>query len=539
MSPSVAPPTVTATNEATAAEFRWSATPWVWLGAGAVVGAAIAGLVIWLVGRPADETQASAADVHSANTPPPAESPSKPSERPAEGPPPPTTPVSKPAPNLPRPPVSREQSKAPADPPLIVPIPPVEQPRAETPPAKPTDKPPAPADAPPLEPIVPAPKEPIAEPPPERPPLRTIDLEARLADKLSRIDVVDKPLPQFVELMSSLSTISISLDADALLDAGLALNAPVTVTLTNATVQRALQQGLASARMKYEVFEDQLVVAPWIEDSESMTVVRIAVPELLVNDPARDRDLIEVITRVVAPESWHVGGGAGQGELRIEGSELVIRQTAIGQRQTRRFLEQLRAARRLGSKTVVADDSPLRPRNTLADAALAQTLTLNYGIPTPLDKIVRRLRRETKLNVLVDWRALAQVRIGPETLTTFTSNDQPLSAALASFAAPLQLAVRTLDARSIEITTPAALEERLQVEVYPVGDIAPTAAAAEKLEREFQAVLAARRAQPADTPAAGDQFLYDAASRALVVYHHATAHAALQALLAKHRGSKP
>ena len=76
-----------------------------------------------------------------------------------------------------------------------------------------------------------------------------VDVEARLADKLRGIEFPDTPLFQFLAELSQMSTIPISLDADALAEMGLSADATVSVALKETTVAEGLKRSDRPARL--------------------------------------------------------------------------------------------------------------------------------------------------------------------------------------------------------------------------------------------------------------------------------------------------
>ena len=94
---------------------------------------------------------------------------------------------------------------------------------------------------------------------------------------------------------------------------------------------------------------------------------------------------------------------------------------------------------------------------------------MNYLQPTLLVQILDQVRKDTGIQILVDWRAVAELGWTPEAETTVSANDQPLSEVLESMLRPMELAYRVLDGKTLEITTPAILATRTEVEFYPVG----------------------------------------------------------------------
>lgn len=84
---------------------------------------------------------------------------------------------------------------------------------------------------------------------------------ARLADRLLEIDFVEISLADFVEFMSQLSTLEITLDLAGLAEAGVTPERKLSLRQTNTTVREALEAGLAELELSYTVQEGKLIVS--------------------------------------------------------------------------------------------------------------------------------------------------------------------------------------------------------------------------------------------------------------------------------------
>src|SRR5262249_55758518 len=112
------------------------------------------------------------------------------------------------------------------------------------------------------------PPETAALPPPEatpskplalRPPPREVDVIKRLADSLPGIETAPAgtPLAEFLQTMSDLSTIPITLDVPFV---PVTAETTVSLRMTNTTVGNAITEALKPLRLDYVITDDQLVV---------------------------------------------------------------------------------------------------------------------------------------------------------------------------------------------------------------------------------------------------------------------------------------
>lgn len=75
------------------------------------------------------------------------------------------------------------------------------------------------------------------------------------------------------------------------------------------------------------------------------------------------------------------------------------------------------------------------------------------------------------MQILVDWRAVAELGWTPEGEATISANSEPVGQALAKMLLPMDLTYRVVDATTVQITSPTALIARLDVEFYPIENL--------------------------------------------------------------------
>lgn len=311
----------------------------------------------------------------------------------------------------------------------------------------------------------------VADPPAylERDPLPPIDVAARMNDKILKLDYVRTPLIDFLGVLSSISTIPITLDADALAEEGIRPQTPISVRKSNVTVREALELALARPKLRYLVVDDQVVVTT-SDAAGAALPVRREVGDLVGGDAKAVEPLAMVIQRLVEPLSWRTRKTTTS--LRADGTALVIANSPRIVRKIDAFLAALRAARSDPLGVAATPPPVLEMRYASAQRALSTVVTLNYTAPTPLVKIVDRLAESSKMTVLVDWRAVARENVGPATLARMSATAVSVEAALAALVDPLDLAFRVIDESTVEITTRDELAGKLELAAFPLADVA-------------------------------------------------------------------
>lgn len=346
----------------------------------------------------------------------------------------------------------------------VVPMPPLPTPTG-------TDSPPPPpANPPPAPPAVASSQRPADK-------LPTIDVAARLQDKMPAISFPNVPLAQFVGVLTQISTVPISFDIDAVRAAGVDPFAPVKVDQADATMAEVLEATLAARGLGYVVVGQHLVITDTRRRPDALETTRYSVADF---SPAERTALAELVSQAIEPPSWSSRGGVGS--ARIDKGDLVVMQTVMLQREVAILLGKLRTARRGPASPPAADSRfKVESRARLATSQLEQQIVLNVRQPTPLGRIADQLHTKTGMQFLFDSPALYAAGRWSQSLGTLATEGEPLAAALARLLGPLGLTFRVVDERTVEVTSPAALAARRELEVYRVDDLSRLRGGADKL----------------------------------------------------------
>lgn len=353
---------------------------------------------------------------------------------------------------------------------------PIKPPALEPPPGKAESSPPGKAPGP-------------AGPPVAQPPvlrdggLREVDVSARLADPIRALQVTRMPLAQFLELFEGLTTLAVSIDFESIGTTGVA-QLPVTLKIEDMTAQQLLEQALAEHGLVLSITQDQLAIragdasAPARRDSYDVSDLVAAAGD----QPAvagEGAPLAVLVRQLVAPATWTANGGAGTATL--DKGQLVVEQPPVVQRQIVDLLDRLRTARGKSKLTAAEAQTRLAPPWSVIQHELELPLSVNFLDDTPLLRILAYLKEKTGIDFVVDWRALGEAKIGPDVTVGLHVQNQPLAVALEALLAPLGLAFRPIDGRTMEISTPRALAGKAEIDFYPLRPLASTAEAANAL----------------------------------------------------------
>ena len=375
------------------------------------------------------------------------------------------------------------------------------------------------------------PNEPGEEPSVAGPKQPTIDVESRLAGPIEGIELPGVPLADAVALMSQLSGAPIAFDLDALATLGVGLEDSVTVQLSQIDLGQALRAVLAECGLVYLAEEGYLLVTGPQSSRSTIRPLDYPVADLSDGGPQSVAELAHLVTTLVAPDSWQSTGG--RGNIKPAGGSLVVNQIDAVHRRVALLLGRLRVARGLPlGSNLAAEKLSLTSRVSRAGASLDRTVTANFHEPTSLGRIVDELHARSGARILIDWSALAAEGVSTAVDGTLGVVNQPLWTALGELVRPLGLSVRVVDRNTFEVTTPAALTARLQLEFYVVGDLLREDRTIEQLTEQLKGEVAGGSWDDAGGPGV---LHFDRPSECLLVLQSQPVQATLEAVLARLR----
>jgi hypothetical protein len=387
-----------------------------------------------------------------------------------------------------------------------------------------TEPPPQAADSAPARPLAP------------RPPPRVIDVGKQLAFSLGAMETSGTPLAEFVQLMSELSAIPITLDVPFI---PATPESPVAVRLTNTTVGNALTEALKPLRLEYVIENDQLIVRRAEGKLPAMSTV--SVKDLTGGDEQAMRELVELLKAVVDPAAWADGDEGGTISVDAAKGSLVIThpRSAKYPIAVRMAIEKLREARTPPLAHELKVDVALfklDTRSALAKPRLEKPFSLNYSQPTRLITILERLGSAAGVRILVDWRDVASAGWNPAGEATLTVRNEPLSTALDALLTPLDLTWRVIDGQTIQVVTPTRLAEQGELEFYKIDDLLTGGRTAEELIGQLCVALGEGVVMAGgEATSAGGVIGYDDGGKCLLVWLSQPKQREMEALLTKWR----
>jgi len=356
-----------------------------------------------------------------------------------------------------------------------------------------------------------------------------IDAQSRLGDVIPGIDLRDMPFAQAIGLVAALSGLPITIDPDAMERLGVTLHDPITLKLTNATLEEILQELVAKRAMAYLADDGQILITATADDFEQLRRVRYTVSDLTGGDQSATNQLATLVQKFIAPESWKIVGGWGT--IETEKSALIVTQNSVVQDKILVFCEKLRNAR---GRPLRSSQDPARfeltTRLNEAGPALNRRISANFHEPATLVDILTYLGRQAEVDILLDRRAMGAAGLSDKSEISLVAHDQPLAEVLKELLQPLKLAYRAVDAQTLQVTTQSAVDTRLDLEFYPVGKLLGKELSGSDLAEQIKSAVAPDTWKNEGKSAA---IYFDQPSNALIISQSQPVQGAIQEFLAK------
>lgn len=324
----------------------------------------------------------------------------------------------------------------------------------------------------------------------ERPPLRGIDVAARLADPIVRVRMTDLSLDQFLHQVSAISALPLQWDPDVRRLARVRDDVRVTVRIDEPTTVGALleaglrplgfgavpREGLVEILKGERPLELRDVTIPWEE---------IPVPQAL------REEFVAKVRAWIDSSNW--GDDPAGRTIAAKEEGLAIRQIETELFKIDLLIDRMRMALgqepSRGTPTELLDPQPAHLRGKTILEQPAELVALR---PVPLEQALFDLSQSARAAIAVDWNSLLASGWGPTSQATFSAPKAPLRETLEASLSGLGLGYRTVDEGTIQILSPEALALGLEVEIYQLDESlvdGDAATFAQSLASELNAAL--------------------------------------------------
>jgi hypothetical protein len=307
-------------------------------------------------------------------------------------------------------------------------------------------------------------------------------LTDQLAGPVDSLAVTEMPLAHFAQLITDLTDAPISLDPIELATAGISPRQPVSADVAKTTIEKLLRETLAKHRL--ELTEQGTAASVALTGRDRRRAVEYDVADLAAGGDASP--IAKLVEQFVAPETWT--DEANGNTVTAAGPKLKIDATQSARHQVLIFCERLRLARGQSQRSRYPAEQ-LKTDSPYANLAptLARHTTYTFLPWSRLADVVAHWQQTSKLTILVDWAALADVDLGPSSPIACSSIDRQWQDVFDESLASLGLGWWAVDGETIQITTLDALSDIRRVEFYAIPENADDPNAfASTLERELK-----------------------------------------------------
>lgn len=334
---------------------------------------------------------------------------------------------------------------------------------------------------------------------------KEIDVDARLALPIKSIEFPSSPVAA-IRLLSELVGVSIVPDLETFVLTRPGTNATLDLSLRDATAGEALETVVGLLNWEVYKEKDRLLIRPAGFDPDAFVEEQFDVADLVAKKSAAiettrlekfelpnnltPETLAAFVRSTVAPDSWLENGG--RASLKIDGTALIVGQTAQNREKTRNLLEGLRAIRGLEPQT----DAP--PERIVPEKIgwenLTKKTTFNPLTPPAMQNAVEILEKAQKFQTIWDDATLNEAGVDRDAATSARVESGTLDAALSEILEPQNATYLILGDRLILVTSKEAARDYETVEFFSLlGDdgARPTLAEARVLIGELKTAVAA------------------------------------------------
>ncbi len=289
--------------------------------------------------------------------------------------------------------------------------------------------------------------------------LKDPELFPKFMTEKSGCNFADTPLTDVVEYLATRHKITIKLDVKRLAESGVETDSPITLSLSDVTLEETLHLLLQPLSLGWRVDGDIVIVS--------------TIEALLETYSARHYDLtralhvghsLESIKRALietGPLGWEQDG-SGRGTITTFNDTLIIRQSYAAHREISRILAALEYPQRVTPLVQRSNEDKIR-------AALRRSAECNFA-DTPSADVVNYLATQAEIPILLDNSALTSAGVAVDVPVTLSLTQKPLSQILRLILSELELTTILQDGVLL-VTTKDEVPNRMEVVVYDVASL--------------------------------------------------------------------
>ncbi|MGB6044236.1 MAG: hypothetical protein WBF93_13845, partial [Pirellulales bacterium] len=318
--------------------------------------------------------------------------------------------------------------------------------------------------------------EPAAHPIPQP----TTDTLARLNINMDGVEFNDTPLNNVISVIQQITAVPIQLDHGGLFRAGVPPNRAVRLKLEKGRATDVLQTIVDRLGLVMVPTAERVIISVPTAAEAGVRTRRLEIGDLAGNEIEVQR-LSKMLKSLVLPATWHPMGHA---TLEVEGSTLHINQSVVAHRQLQDVVDRLRVARGLPARGRQIGSDALKSRSARAADAMNRIVSCGADGTVPLDDYLSRLSYRGQISLSLDELSLIRYGVSPQIHVTAGSDEKPIAAVLAEALEPVGLTWRVLDDGLLEVTTPLAIEQTPDIELYKLANSVDGASLTDRIRKK-------------------------------------------------------
>jgi len=286
-------------------------------------------------------------------------------------------------------------------------------------------------------------------------------------------------LKQFAGFIQELTGVPVTIDAMALANSGVDINATVNVVSLESSVEGILTNVLKDSSLSWRIDGNQIVIGPVGHESKEPLQVVYDVAALANGNDGGDLDAWQKLLAKLAV------GNKTSAENTWDGSNWTVEATPDVHTMIRVTAGQLQSV-----TSANPNAETLLPRWVRIQPLLQQKTDLDLSRGAKIQRVASHLSKEVNGNILVNWNSLWEIGWDLNSSVPLVTDQQPLKDVLDALLTSMHLTYIPCTADTLIITSPTAAHTQRWTEFYKLA-VEDDEAAAEAVQLFTEHVLEA------------------------------------------------
>jgi len=358
----------------------------------------------------------------------------------------------------------------------------------------------------------------------EKPGIMKTDL-ARLDLNVGGLLLEDTPLPVVARELTSIAGVPITIDARSIEAAGLDVNQPVSLTITDSDLNTAMDQILTPLGLVKQA--DSVGLKFTVANSLELELASYSLAEFADLDEQAKKSFLAYIQAMIAPQIWV--RDQNPATIELQGDDIVVSCPAQSHTQIKRMVAKLKYANAL----IVDPTDPAAMAQTLTRSGaiiskLEAPIETNQTIRTPIGLFFTKLQKKSGVTVLVDWENISKEGWTPQTLIPSSIDEPTAGDTVKQLAQSMSLSLVAVDQNTLLLTTVNKAASAGDIEVYSVAKLLAGKFDENQLKELFETTLGFHLRSA--------KYVYDASCQCFIVVASQAKQRQVEALLKRLEG---